>query len=65
MPTRMKISTLRQIPLNPTAQTRASCRDGAEHAGDVVADHEDDQRDKKPVASSEKVAEPSADGGER
>ena len=39
-------------------------RDGAHDAGQVVAGHEDDERDQETVASAEEVAEPASDGGE-
>ena len=39
--------------------------DGAHHAGDIVHDHEDQQRVEQAVASAQEIAEPCADGGER
>ena len=39
--------------------------DGAHDAGEVVHDHEDQQRVEQAVASAQEIAEPCADGGER
>jgi hypothetical protein len=60
----MKISTLRQIPLEADRARELPVGDGAQYAGNVVADHEDDERNEQPVTASEEIAEPSADSGE-
>lgn len=50
-------------PFEADGTRQLPVRDGAQHTGDVVADHEDDERDQKPVTASEEVSEPSADSG--
>ena len=45
--------------------TELSVLDGAHDAGEVVHDHEDQQRVEQAVASAQEIAEPCADGGER
>ena len=56
------------LPAKPAEADRGTelmVLDGAHNTGEVVHDHEDQQRVEQAVASAQEVAEPGADRGER